>query len=66
MVTSLTPEYQRERAHAMPAGPAPTIRIRVLDGKDILGCELRNSEQLGGAGGWFKYKAKRKLVPRHG
>jgi len=31
---SLTPDDQRERAAAMPAGPAPTTRAVVLDGKD--------------------------------
>lgn len=36
MVTSLTPEDQRERAHAIPAGPAPTTRTFVLDGRDIV------------------------------
>jgi len=51
MVISLTPEYQRERAHAMPVGPAPTMRTRVLDGKDIVWCEVGDSEHLGGAGG---------------
>jgi len=33
MTRSLTPDNQRERAHAVPAGPAPTIRTVVLDGK---------------------------------
>ena len=32
MTMSLTPDDQRERADAMPAGPAPTTRTVVLDG----------------------------------
>ena len=46
----------------MPVGPAPTMRIRVLDGKDIVWYEQRDSEQLGGARGlntwtWRKDRA---------
>jgi hypothetical protein len=45
MTMSLTPDDQRERAHAMPAGPAPTTRTVVLDGKDwdIVGRVLTGS-----------------------
>ena len=34
MTMSLTPDDQRERADATPAGPAPITRTDVLDGRD--------------------------------
>jgi hypothetical protein len=36
MTKSFTPDNQREMAEAIPAGPAPTMRTVVLEGKDMI------------------------------